>query len=157
MGGLDLSGVRATLDDLIFDGSELIVTDENGVADDELDESSGDLIPRGDSRLYTGAGIVLPVSTYGAGAVPDLGIALTPTDTETTHKMMLPLTAPSGIRVGCQVKVTKVNPLMGDPQLVGREFELTEIPTTASISVLRIAFLKPLRPVATPDVEQEED
>lgn len=153
MAGLDLTGVRGVLDGLIFVGSLIAVTDDNGVVDDVLDDETGNLAPAGGTSLYSGTGLVQPVSTFGAGQVPDLGIAVTPTDTETTHRLLLPLTAPVGIRVGSQVRVLAVNSLMGDVQIVGRRFEVTEIPTTASVSVLRVAFLKPLKKPVTPDEE----
>ena len=156
MVGLDLTGARATLDELLFAGSQVLVTDENGVADDVLDEGTGDLTPAGDSTVYDGEGLVLPLATFGAGRVPDLGIAVQPLDSQTTHRGLLPLTAPRGIRVGAQMKVLQVNPLAGDVQLVGRTFEVTEVPTNASLSVLRICFLKPVRaPVTTADPEDD--
>lgn len=155
--GLDLTGVRTVLDDLIFDGSGVFIVEDNGVADDVLNEGTGELESLPGEQIYAGEGVILPVTSFGAGQVADIGIALTPTDSETTHKILLPLTAPAGIRVGQQVQATEVNPLMGDPQLVGRWFELTELPTTAALSVLRIAFLKPLRPRPVPEAEPDPD
>jgi hypothetical protein len=155
MSALDLSGLRTVIGDL-FLADKGTLTRDNGVADDELDEESGDLTPSGPRAIYTGTGSVQPVGGNGGRGVPDLDVAVAPLLTDTTHRLMLPLVETAGldIQVGDVWTQTEVLGTLGDKDLEGRKFRVNELPDASSFAVVRFVFLKPLfvAPQAAPYV-----
>lgn len=156
MGALDLSGLRDVINDL-FLADKGTLTRTNGVADDDLDEESGDLTPKADAVLYEDVGAVQPVAGSGRRGVADLDNAVVPLLSDTTHRLLLPLLATTelDIQVGDEWKVTDVHELLGDPALVGHEFIVNELPDPSSFAVVRIVFLKPKYAPVQPDPEPE--
>lgn len=139
---LDLTGVRVFLDSLM-EGSRVVVLADQGAHDDVLNEETGDLTPGTPPTVYDGPGLVLPMN--GAGSLPDVDTQTTPVDSDTSHKLMLPLSQEGEIRLGHTVTVMAVSPMQGDESLVGDEFEVTQPPASGAVSVARFAFLKPGR------------
>jgi hypothetical protein len=141
---LDLSGLRTVIGDLFIADKGRLIRD-GGYADDQLDESSGDLTPRGDQVLYDDVGAVQPLGGFAGRGVPSPDVALTPLLSDTTHRLMLPLVETETLDI--QVKdvwiVDEVATMLGDKALEGREFTVNELPDASSFAVVRFVFLKP--------------
>lgn len=148
MSALDLSGLRTVIGDLFLADKGRLIRD-NGYADDELDEVTGDLKARPETVLYgTGDdefGAVQPLGGFGGRGVPDPDVAVTPLLSDTTHRLMLPLVPTAGIdiRLGDVWIVDTVLGTLGDKALEGREFTVNEMPDASSFAVVRFVFLKP--------------
>jgi hypothetical protein len=143
MGSLDLTGVRLFLESLMED-SRVEVLAEQGAHDDVLDETTGDLTATAPAVVYDGPGLVLPMG--GEGSLSDVDTQTAPVDSDTTHKLMLPLSQEGDIRLGHVVTVKAVSAQMGDAATVGDTFEVTQPPASSMVAVARFAYLKPARP-----------
>jgi hypothetical protein len=152
---LDLSGPRAVIEELILSASTLRAYRDNGVGDDVLDEGTGELVAPAVSELYDGPGAIQPIATGGMRGVPDLDVAVTPLEKDTTHRALFPVSMSADLYLGDVVTATEVNPLTGNPELEGELFEVSELPNFGTVSAVKIVFLRPKRKALVPQVEDE--
>lgn len=131
MAGLDLSGVASVLDDWVVDVAE--ITRDNGVADDDLDEETGELIRSDLSVLYADRAALLPGTS---GGVVDPDFQQISDETGAKYRMLIPHGLPvPQVRPGDVVRWTEANGTTPDPLLLRRRFEVDDLAVVSSFSV----------------------
>lgn len=140
MAGLDFTGIRSLVNDWLVD--TIRFERDNGVADDVLDEETGELIPPPAEVIYDGPGAVQPVS--GFSEITDPNVATHYQESGATYRVLIPLNEPLDYRAGDIVKVTAVAEETGDPALVGPRWKVVEQRGESSFQVVRIIYLRPV-------------
>ncbi|MBC9717813.1 hypothetical protein H9Y04_35310 [Streptomyces sp. TRM66268-LWL] len=130
--GLDLSGVRRVVEGVLDDRVELW-RDLQGEADDELNESTGELVPQaGTPRRYWDGLAAVTLTGQLPSNTQSLDGMWSAAPSKTAYLALLPLTAPQ-TRPDDFLVVASSN---RDPQLTGRRFRVLEA-ATASYAVVR--------------------
>lgn len=133
--GLDLSGVRRTVEGLLEDSLQLW-RDVQGEADDVLDEETGALRRGvGSELVWEGDGAVVLSGLPASSPPADGAVARTPSDA--AYQGMLPLRTP---RVLVDDLLTVVDSVR-DPHLGGCRFRVTGV-ASGSFAVVRLVRLE---------------
>lgn len=141
MAGPDLS--RATERVLsLMDDTVTVHRDRPGVYDDELDETTGELIPaEAGSAVWSGPALITPRTDNDGTPEPDPN-GLYDSGSSPRYRALIPLTSPQ-VEAGDVLTVTSSR---RDPQLVGERFRIDAAGQVSTYTVARsVGLIRILR------------
>ncbi|GHJ34347.1 DUF6093 family protein [Streptomyces hygroscopicus] len=137
MAGLDLSGIAKLVEDLVL--LDTVRFSRPGAGEPVFDQNTGEYVYPPDEVVYEGLGAVQVAGTPGEVSAVPVPNQPWVSETVSRYRALTPLSAPIAER-DMLVSVVAVHP-GGDPQLLGRQWRVTDPSVASTLMAVRISSL----------------